>query len=179
MGNANAAYPGTATAANGRVYVENGLFSTASGAREVYIEINRISAASTINGTYTIYIDPVVTGPTNGRLDLWRFFAAGTLVSQFTLRNSNENLVSEPGNSHGAITVAAWITKNSWTDCGGRSISYTGSNPIGAIAPFSGPRPDARRPPEAGHHGSGNGNRLGALLRFRPALSRRSELAAQ
>jgi hypothetical protein len=50
--------------------------------------------------------------------------------------------VSEPGCTPDAITVAAFATKAGWTDCGGRSVSYSSPPTIGAIASFSSPGPN-------------------------------------
>lgn len=138
-GTSNAAYPGTLLPTSANVYVENGLFVSATGDKEVYIEVTRTSSTHPVAGTWTIYFVPVAA-PVNGRVDMWKFYS-GAGTTTFTLKNTNERLVSEPGNAAQVITTAAWETKNSWVDCGSRNVSYSGPAPIGAIATFSSPGP--------------------------------------
>jgi subtilisin family serine protease len=140
FGNINAAYPGTTIAGVGRVYIENAAALTATGDREIYFEISRTAATSTPTGTWTFLFTPVSV-PGTGRVDMWRYYNRLSINTPFTLKNTNDNLVSEPGNATGAITTAAYVTKQSWTDCGGRSVSYTASQPFGTIASFSSPGP--------------------------------------
>ena len=162
LGNVNGAYPGTVYTGVGRVYVENGLATTATGKKEIYFEMSRTSATNTPNGTWTFYFTPVLLGG-GGRVDMWRFYTYTTTIANattFTLKNTNENTVSEPANAEGSITVAAWESKNSWTDCGGRSVSYTVAPAIGAICDFSsqGPTVDGRQKPDIAAPGMGIGS---------------------
>lgn len=137
MGNINAAYPGTLLTGSANVYVENGAFLTSTGAREVYIEVTRTGSTHPVAGTWTVYFVPVASP---GRVDMWKFYS-GAGAATFTSKNTNERLVSEPGNAPNSITTAAYVTKQGWIDCGGRSVSYTGSQPFGTIASFSSPGP--------------------------------------
>ena len=103
LGSANAAYPGQITGVNGTVYVENGLALTANGDREVYFELlSTGTGTGSITGTWTFYFTPVALGG-NGRVDLWRFYPSTTALTPctFSLRNTNEYLISEPGNAVG------------------------------------------------------------------------------
>jgi minor extracellular serine protease Vpr len=162
LGNSNAAYPGTVYTGVGRVYVENGVYTTDTGKKQIYFEISRTSSTNTPNGTWTFYFTPVSLGGGGGRVDMWRFYTYTTTIANattFTLKNTNENTVSEPANAEGSITVAAWETKNSWVDCGGRYVSYTSAPAIGAICDFSsqGPTADGRQKPDIAAPGMGIG----------------------
>ena len=147
LGSINAAYPGTLLTGSANVYIENGAFLTSTGAREVYIELTRTSASHAVAGTWTIYFTP--NSVSNGRVDMWKFYSgAGTSV--FSLKNTNDHLVSEPGNALDVITVAAFATKNTWIDCGGTGRIYSVAPTIGDIASFSGlgPTRDGRQKPD-------------------------------
>jgi minor extracellular serine protease Vpr len=151
LGNINAAYPGQVTA-NGAVYIENGASLTATGDKEVYIEINNTGAGQNFNGTWTFTFIPVALGAANGEVDLWRFFSSGGVTANFVIGNLNtQELLSEPACAVGVISVASWTTKINWTDCGNRPTTYGGTPPVvGAISPFSsmGPTRDGRQKPD-------------------------------
>lgn len=149
LGNLNAAYPGTATL-NGRVYLENGIVTYPSGAREIYVEISP-AAGQNMNGLWTFRAIPVALGAANGEVDFWRFFQSTGSTGNFALGNQNaEELVSEPGNSVELITVAAWTSKRVWNDCNGLNLQFNGSVNPGNLAPFSSPGPtrDGRQKPD-------------------------------
>jgi len=160
LGNANAAYPGTATG-NGRVYLENGLTVYPSGAREVYVEITPATGQN-MNGTWTIRYTATALGAANGEVDTWRFFQSAGVAANFVIGNQNaEELVSEPGNSAGVITTAAFSTKQTWTDCAGTPfIGFVGAPPVGALATFSSPGPtrDGRQKPDIAAPGTAIGS---------------------
>jgi subtilisin family serine protease len=160
LGNANAAYPGAATA-NGRVYLENGLTVYPSGAREVYVEITPATGQN-MNGTWTIRYTATALGAANGEVDTWRFFQSAGAAANFAIGNQNaEELVSEPGNSAGVITTAAFSTRQTWTDCAGTTgIGFVGSPPVGALATFSSPGPtrDGRQKPDIAAPGTAIGS---------------------
>jgi subtilisin family serine protease len=159
LGNVNAAYPGTSTT-NGLVYVENGVFLTSGNAREVYIEVN-VTTGQNMNGLWTFTFIPVALGATNGEVDLWRFFVSSGASANFAAGNqATEELISEPGNAVELITTAAYVTKTSWIDCGGRNVGYVSPPAIGAIAPFSSPGPtrDGRQKPDIAAPGMGIGS---------------------
>ncbi len=156
LGNANAAYPGTATA-NGRVYLENGLTVYPSGGREVYCEIT-VQAGQNMNGVWTIKYTATGLGAANGEVDTWRFFQSTGSAANFVAGNqNNEELISEPGNSAGVITTAAYWTKRNWIDCAGASVGFTTAPPIGTLASFSSPGPtrDGRQKPDIAAPGAG------------------------
>lgn len=148
LGGINAAYPGTATA-NGTVYLENGAFLTATNAREVYLEVT-VASGNNWNGSWTITFIPVTLGAANGEVDMWRFFNSTSAVGNFVTGVQEEELISEPGNAVSLITTAAYVSKQSWTDCGGRSVSFTGTPAVGLLATFSsmGPTRDGRQKPD-------------------------------
>jgi subtilisin family serine protease len=149
LGGTSGAFPGVNTA-NGNVYVENGLFLTATGDKEVYIEIN-IASGDNGNGTWTFTFIPVTLGPSNGEVDLWRFFASTSLNANFAVgADNNTELVSQPGNAVELITTAAWTSKQTWIACNGTSTTFTGTPLPGNLATFSsmGPTRDNRQKPD-------------------------------
>jgi hypothetical protein len=162
LGTSNAAYPGAVYTGVGRVYVENGIYTTSTGKKEIYFEMSRTSSTNTPNGTWTFLFAPVSLGG-GGRVDMWRYYTYTSTIAnatQFTLKNTNENTVSEPANAAGVITVGGWETKNGWTDCGGRSVSYTSAPVVGALNTFSaqGPSVDGRQKPDITAPGMGVGS---------------------
>ena len=149
VGTGTVAFPG-ATTANGRVYVENGVALTATGDKQVYIEIN-VQTGQTMNGTWTFTFIPVALGAANGEVDMWRFFNSSGTSANFVIGNQNaEELISEPGNAVELITTAAWTSKRVWTDCNGLNLQFNGSTAVGTLAPFSSPGPtrDGRQKPD-------------------------------
>lgn len=154
MGNINATYPGALLTGSANVYIENGAFLTSTGARQVYIEVTRTSATHPVSGVWTIYFTPVSLS--NGRVDMWKYYS-GAGSTSFTLKQVDDHLVAEPGNTPEVITVAAFSTKNSWIDCGGTGRTYSSPPTIGAIASFSGigPTRDGRQKPDIAAPGFG------------------------
>lgn len=148
LGNMTAAFPGTATG-NGNVYLENGVALTATGDKQVYIEIAG-TATGNMNGTWTFTFIPVITGPANGEVDLWRFFNSTGAAGNFVIGNLNEELISEPGNAVELITTAAWTSRQNWICCNGTLSQFSGTPAVGNIAPFSsnGPTRDGRLKPD-------------------------------
>src|SRR6185436_995884 len=148
LGGTSGAFPGVNTA-NGNVYVENGLFLTATGDKEVYVEINTVTGDNA-NGTWTFTFIPVVVGPANCEVDLWRFFLNTTTANFLAGADNNTELVSQPGNAVELITVAAWTSKQSWLACNGTSTTFTGTPLPGNLATFSsmGPTRDNRMKPD-------------------------------
>jgi subtilisin family serine protease len=143
LGNLNATYPGQSTG-NGTVYVENGVVLTATGDREVYIEVNTQTSGQTMNGTWTFTFTPVTVGPALCEVDLWRFFH-NTTTAHFVVGNQpTEELISEPGNADSLITVAAHVSKVNWVACSGTLSAFSGTPAAGNIAHFSSPGPTRR-----------------------------------
>jgi subtilisin family serine protease len=132
-------FPGLSTP-SGDVYLENGASASPGGDPEVYVEINVDSPGQNMNGVWTFTFVPVALGAANGEVDLWRFHA-GDAFAVFTAGNSVDELIVEPGNADSVITVAAYLTKSSWIDCGGRSVAYTPEPALGVLASFSSPGP--------------------------------------
>lgn len=149
LGQISGSYPGVTTP-NGAVYIENGAFLTATGDKQVYIELRGLTAGS-INGTWTFTFIPVTLGAANGEVDLWRFFLSTGLAGNFAVGADNTSeLVSQPGNAVELITTAAWTSKQTWIACTGTSTTFTGTPAPGNLAPFSsmGPTRDGRQKPD-------------------------------
>jgi subtilisin family serine protease len=160
FGGQNAAFPGTPTA-NGAVYVENGFGAggvSTNGSRLVLIDFqNQNSGTQNPNGTWTFRFTLVAAGAANGEVDLWRHFRSSTaIVANFvTGLDATTEYVNGIGTGQNVITVAAWQTRQNWTDC--RAAMWNspanatfGGPPVGNLATFSsmGPTRDGRIKPE-------------------------------
>lgn len=148
-GAVNASYPGASTP-NGVVYLENGFTPTTGGDHEVYFEV-AVGAGQNMNGTWTFTFIPFALGPASGEVDLWRYFNSTGTTASFVIGNQPlEELISEPGNSEGVITTAAWTTTQSWIGCNGTSAMFGGTPAPGNLATFSSPGPtrDGRQKPD-------------------------------
>ena len=162
LGAMNASYPGVSTA-NGTVYVENGVSTSGGGDPEIYVEVNVSTIGQSMNGTWTYTLIPVALGPANGEVDLWRAFSDAHAV--FTVGNSVDELIVEPGNADSLITAAAFLTKDTWIDCGGRTTN-DGLQPFGTLAGFSSPGPDAHRRGVQARHHAAPGVEIGSTTSF-------------
>ncbi|HYM81153.1 MAG TPA: S8 family serine peptidase, partial [Candidatus Limnocylindria bacterium] len=124
--------------ANGTVYVENGVSTSGGGDPEIFVDIE-VGPGQNMNGIWTFTLIPVALGTANGEVDLWRAFS-GNAHAVFVQGNDNSELVVEPGNADSLVTVAAFLTKTTWIDCGGRTV-MDGTQPLGTLAGFSSPGP--------------------------------------
>ncbi len=157
LGAMNAAYPGTLTP-NGNVYVENGISTTTNGTRQVVIDvINPNGSLYNMTGTWTYTFTAVTLGPANGEIDLFRYFRSSTAFSpDFVIGNQpTREIINAIGTGLNTIAVAAWQTRQNWTDCrsalwNGPANATFGGPAVGNIATFSSPGPtrDGRMKPE-------------------------------
>lgn len=150
LGAINGSYPAGVSTLNGSVYVENGAFLTATGDKEVYIEVRAVSGTNA-NGTWTFRFIPVSLGAANGEVDLWRYTVSTGMTANFAAGADNSTeLVSQPGNAVELITTAAWTSKQSWIACNGVNTTFTGTPAPGNLAQFSsmGPTRDGRQKPD-------------------------------
>ena len=156
FGTRNAAFPGTQTASDGYVYVENGVTLTHNGARQIQIELVTDAAnRRSINGTWEFTFKRT-EGPAEIGVDLWRYNTSfnPAVTADFTDGNQpNRRMVTEPGNAPRLITVAAYTTRTTWTDCNARERRDSDIWPaqtVGRIATFSsrGPTRDGRQKPD-------------------------------
>ena len=162
LGGVSGAYPGPLTS-NGNVYIEDGVSLTSTGDKQVYIELNATNNPSpTLNGTWTITFAPVVIGPANGEVDLWRY-AFTTSTANFVSDNApSHELISALATGYNSVAAGAWVTRQFWTDCRAANwndptnVSFTGSLPIGNLANFSSPGPtrDGRIKPDVAGPGT-------------------------
>jgi subtilisin family serine protease len=145
-GEENAAPPGVATA-NGTVHLAHD--SLVTGVRNVRLAV-QIASGQNVSGTWTVTFLADQLGPANGEVDLWRSAAAPGVSLAFVAGNqSGEELISEPGNAAGVITVASWATRQGWTACNGAAVAGGGAAP-GLLSAFSSPGPtrDGRPKPD-------------------------------
>jgi subtilisin family serine protease len=159
----NAAYPGTATA-NGAVYVENGLFTTANGSREVYIDvINNVGAGMNMAGTWTYTFTATSLGAANGKVDMFQLFLSSTAFTANVIIGNDpaHMLINGLSTGFNTFSTAAWVTKQNWTDCRAAAwnspTNTTFSQPAnGNLATFSstGPTRDGRPKPEVAAPGT-------------------------
>ena len=147
--------PTTATGVNGKVYIENAIYTAPGGGQEIYIEIMSTgSGTGSINGVWTIYVTPVTMPGSTVRVDMWRDYVGNVLTgaagptATFSLRNTNDHLVNEPGNANRVITSAAYCSKASWLSCAGGTYTY--GYTVGPKPAFSGigPTRDGRNKPD-------------------------------
>lgn len=89
----------------------------------------------------------------NGRFDAY----TNTSKAEFTSNVDLTGLVGMPGTARGAITVAAYVTKNSWKSQNGSNYYYSSRPTLWDIAAFSSPGPtrDGREKPEITAPGQG------------------------
>jgi hypothetical protein len=150
---------GDAQNADGRVYIENGTAPAANGDANVYIEVSDLSGAPIPRvGTWRIRVRPVSVAST-GRVHFWSYsnltptYPNGT----FTTKASNDETVSAPATADSVISVAAHVTKATWTSSApGQPGPWTFSQTLNAIATFSGagPRRDGVMKPDLSAPGS-------------------------
>lgn len=143
----NAPFPGQLTQ-NGTVYVVHDSLDTR---KNIYIQVQIEQSNRNMNGTWTITLLADQLGAANGEVDLWRFLADPNVTANFVTGNlPTQELVTEPGNASGVITVGAYVTRTGWTSCNGVAGSYTGTPAVGNLAQFSSPGPtrDGRQKPE-------------------------------
>lgn len=145
--------------ADGRVYIENGTSPAANGDVNVYIEVSDLSnAPKPRNGSWRVRIRPV-TVASAGRVHFWSYsnlspeYADGT----FTTKASNDETISAPATADSIISVAAHVTRTSWTSSApGQPGPWTFGQTLNAIATFSGsgPRRDGVMKPDLSAPGS-------------------------
>jgi subtilisin family serine protease len=144
----NAPWPGQSTN-NGAVYVSHD--SLDASRKNIYLQVECEQTNKSINGTWTLTLLADQLGPANGEVDLWRFAADPAVTANFVTGNlATQELVSEPGNASGVITVGAYVTRTSWTGCNGVVTSFAGTPAAGNLAPYSSPgrTRDGRQKPD-------------------------------
>src|SRR5262245_46877478 len=154
LGGLSGSYPGPLTA-NGNVYLENGVSLTSTGDKLVYMELNATTAAA-INGTWTFSFTPIVVGAANGEIDLFRTSASSGGSYNFVTGNQpGEEIINAIATGTQSIAAGAYVTRQSWLDCGGGGASF-GQPAVGNIASFSSPGPtrDGRIKPDVAGPGT-------------------------
>jgi subtilisin family serine protease len=141
--------------ANGNVYIENGVSLTATGDKQVYIELNATTAAA-INGTWTFTFTPIVIGAAGGEIDLFRTATSSGGSYNFAVGNQpGEEIINAIATGTQSIAAGAYVTRQNWIDCGSGGASF-GQPAVGNIATFSSPGPtrDGRIKPDVAGPGT-------------------------
>jgi hypothetical protein len=145
--------------ADGRVYVENGVIPTSNGDANIYIEVSDVSGApKPRNGVWKVRITPVSV-VTPGKVHFWSYsnltpsYPEGT----FTTRQTADETVSAPSTADSILSVAAHVTRSSWTSSApGQPGPWGYGEILNSIATFSGsgPRRDGVMKPDLSAPGS-------------------------
>ncbi|MDZ7262499.1 MAG: S8 family peptidase, partial [candidate division KSB1 bacterium] len=145
----------------GTIWINNASYGPDpnNGDNECYIYVaDKFESKPPASGTWKITITGINL-PSGGTFDIWA--AYNTLTSDpyeiiFTNNFVNEVLVASPGTATKPITVAAYVTKNSWICPTGQTSNWPYNQVIGDIAWYSspGPRRDGVLKPEITAPGS-------------------------
>ena len=127
--------------------------------REIVVLImDKVANDTPAAGTWLM----ALTGNTvagDGEVDFWMFsrFGGSASKASFTTHVDEAETLGIPATSREAITVGAHITRTCWQDHDGNSQTYSGNDPLGALAPFSsaGPTRDGRTKPDLSAPGMG------------------------
>lgn len=141
---------------NGAIIIDNanGGTNPLNGDRQVFIQIFDFTATRPpASGNWRL----TITGNT-GRYDLW--LHNSSMNAALTSNISYSRLVGIPGTARNVITVGAWVTKRTWMDVDGNTLTVGAT--IGSTADFSSPGPsrDGRIKPEI----SAPGQMIGSTL---------------
>ncbi|MBC7186846.1 MAG: S8 family serine peptidase [Calditrichaeota bacterium] len=144
----------------GFLYIDNahGGVDPRNGDKELLIQIyDRTAGSEPAAGTWELTISG-----TSGRFDGW--IAASSMEARFVDHVDHTMKVSIPGTAQYAITVGSYITKRTWVDLDGHTLTSPGlSNKFdGELSDFSNPGPtrDGRTKPEV----AAPGEKIGAAL---------------
>jgi subtilisin family serine protease len=153
----NITFQGSGTAPNnadGTISLSN-LTSSINGNRTVQLYVHDQTSNVPKSGTWTLTLS---SPSASADFDAW--LSSSTVGSaSVTIANGNSNkTVAMPATAEGAITVASYVTKWSWTAFDGRSWIYSAStNRTSDISDFSsiGPTADRRQKPDIAAPGQG------------------------
>jgi subtilisin family serine protease len=143
------------------------LYNFPSSVTEQSTLINLVVSDKSTNiprvGTWTVNL----TGATSpSSFDAWLSSSdlGGQAVS--IVNGNSQKTVGMPGTAEGAITVAAYVTKNFWASANGKNWQYGGSVVVGARSLFSsiGPTGDGRQKPDIAAPGQGIASSLSTTM---------------
>ena len=94
---------------------------------------------------------------TTASFDAWLSSTSLGGSHAYLTNGDNNKTVAMPGTAEGAITVAAYVTKNSWPSVDGNTYVYSSNPTVGARSSFSsiGPTGDGRQKPDIAAPGQG------------------------
>jgi subtilisin family serine protease len=144
----------------GFLYIDNahGGVDPRNGDKELLIQVyDRTAGSEPAPGTWELTLSG-----NSGRFDGW--IAASSMEARFLDHVDHAIKVSIPGTAHYAITVGSYITKRTWVDLDGNTLTSPGlsSKRDGELSDFSNPGPtrDGRIKPEV----AAPGEKIGAAL---------------
>ncbi|HHS13690.1 MAG TPA: hypothetical protein ENN03_08010 [bacterium] len=122
------------------LYVDNGSENRhVNGDWRLYIHLSDRTAsaqASIETGTWTVQLQRYTGG--EGRFDIW--MTETTIPARFTSLVDTTTLITEPANARRAVTVGAFITRNTWSSLGLDSVHISGLE-VGSRLKTSSPGP--------------------------------------
>ena len=114
-------------------------------------------------GTWTVNL----TGAnSSSSFDAWLSSSSVGSQTASIVNGNSQKTVGMPGTAEGAITVAAYVTKNGWPSFNGNNYVYTGTVTVGTRSSFSsiGPTADGRQKPDIAAPGQGISSSLSSML---------------
>ncbi|MGQ9559450.1 MAG: S8 family serine peptidase [Candidatus Oleimicrobiaceae bacterium] len=144
----------------GFLYIDNahGGVDPRNGDKELLVQVyDRTAGSEPAAGTWEL----TMSG-SSGRFDAW--IAASSMEARFVDHVDHTMKVGIPGTAHYAITVGSYITKRTWVDLDGNTLTSPGlsNKRDGELSDFSSPGPtrDGRTKPEV----AAPGEKIGAAL---------------
>jgi minor extracellular serine protease Vpr len=149
--------------ADGAIDVYNFPSTLTDGSTLINLVVSDKSANTPRAGTWTLNL----TGATaTSTYDAW--LSSSTVGSQTAsiVNGNSQKTVGMPGTAEGAITVAAYVTKNGWPSFDGKNWVYSGTAVVGSRATFSGigPSSDGRQKPDIAAPGQGISSSLSTMM---------------
>ena len=142
----------------GAIFIDNASTGTnpINGDKNCIIQVfDNTAPKPPASGTWTITVDgtSVTAG---GRFDIW-LHSSTMDEAKFTAGGDNYRTVTMPATSNEVITVASYVTKNTWPSIDGNTYQFNPKDTLESISEFSsgGPTRDGRQKPDIAAPGEG------------------------